>query len=113
MGSCVWTLAQRELSERCIWPEKLDKVEGKGRRGQAGTQPKSRTQASLHGPPLGLPAMHEWPKAWPQKWSNLLPTPTVDPMVPGGPAALLGASPPALALSRWVPHACLTVLTVQ
>ena len=65
VGSCVWTLAQRELSERCIWPEKLDKVEGKGRRGQAGTQPKSRTQASLHGPPLGLPAMHAWPKAWP------------------------------------------------
>lgn len=113
MGSCVWTLAQKELGERCIWPEKLGKVEGKGRSGQAGAQTKSRTQASLLGPPLGLLAMRVWPKAWLQRWSNLQPTPTVDSMVPGGPAALLGASPPALAPSRWVPHACLTGLTVQ
>ena len=34
-------------------------------------------------------------------------------LVPGGPAALLSASPPALAPSRWAPHACLTGLTVQ
>ena len=78
MGSCVWTLAQKELGERCIWPEKLGKVEGKGRSGRAGAQTKSRTQASLLRPPLGLLAMHAWPKARPRRCSNLPPTPMVD-----------------------------------